>query len=29
MPKVRVENVGDEECYNIILLKYPTINEEF
>jgi len=24
MPKVRVENVEDEECYNFILLKCPT-----
>ena len=26
MPKVRVEN---EECFNFILLKCPTINKEF
>jgi len=29
MPKVRVENVEDEGCYNLILLKCPTINKEF
>jgi len=29
MPKVRVENAEDEECYNFILLKCPTINKEF
>jgi len=29
MPKVRVENVEDEECYNFIPLKCPTINKEF
>ena len=29
MPKVRVENVEDEEYYNFILLKCPTINKEF
>jgi len=28
MPKVRVENVEDEECYNFIPLKGPTINKE-
>jgi len=27
MPKVRVENVEDEECNNFILLKCPTINK--
>jgi len=29
MPMVRVENVEDEECCNLILLKCPTINNEF
>jgi len=29
MPKVQVENVEDEECFNFILLKCPTINKEF
>jgi len=29
MPKARVENVEDEECYNFILLKCPTVNKEF
>jgi len=29
MPKVRVENVEDEECCNSILLKCPTMNKEF
>jgi len=29
MPKVRVENVEDEEYYNFILLKCPTVNKEF
>jgi len=24
-PKVPVENVEDEECYNFILLKFPTL----
>jgi len=28
MLKIRVENVEDEECYNFILLKCPTINKE-
>jgi len=28
MSKVRVEKVEDEECYNFILLKCPTINKE-
>jgi len=28
MPKIRVENVEDEECYNFILLKCPTINKK-
>ena len=26
MPNVRVENVEDEECYNFILLKCPTVS---
>ena len=29
MPNVRVENLEDEESYNFILLKCPTINKEF
>ena len=29
MPKVRVENVEDEECCNFILLTCLTINKEF
>jgi len=28
MAKIWVENVEDEECYNIILLERPTINKE-
>jgi len=28
MPKVRVENVEDEECCKFILLKCPTINKD-
>jgi len=28
VPKVRVENVEDEGCYNSILLKCTTINKE-
>jgi len=29
MPKIRVENVEDEDYYNIIILKCLTINKEF